>query len=256
MQDYVNRLLLAINRYDPNDVQTVNHLRDLVCWISDNDSLKKDSIIANLLYIASQKMRVFGYNMLNGFLEEPVPSSSVLDDFGNAAIVNLYRSQVNRVNILDQSQKEVIDTFQSISPRRLLVSAPTSYGKTFLMREIVFLNKERYRNILLIFPTVALLLENARMMSKFVLENELSYHIVKTVDAVCDDDSPQIFVFTPERALQLIASFPDIKTDFFFFDEVYKIDEDYCGDVIDENGDKESAQSQRQNSLSENGQYA
>lgn len=29
MQDYVNRLLLAINRYDPNDAQTVNHLRDL-----------------------------------------------------------------------------------------------------------------------------------------------------------------------------------------------------------------------------------
>lgn len=122
MQDYVNRLLLAINRYDPNDVQTVNHLRDLVCWISDNDSLKKDPIIADLLYIASQKMRVFGYNMLNGFSEEPVPSSGVLDDFGNAAIVNLYRSQVNRVNILDQSQKEVIDTFQNISPRRLLVN--------------------------------------------------------------------------------------------------------------------------------------
>lgn len=75
------------------------------------------------------------------------------------------------------------------------------------MREIVFLNKEQYRNILLVFPTVALLLENARMMSKFVLENELNYHIVKTVDAVCDDDSPQIFVFTPERALQLIAFF-------------------------------------------------
>lgn len=45
MQDYVNRLLLAINRYDPNDVQTVNHLRDLVCWISDNDSLKKDQLL-------------------------------------------------------------------------------------------------------------------------------------------------------------------------------------------------------------------
>ena len=255
MQDYVNRLLLAINRYDPNDVQTVNHLRDLVCWISDNDSLKKDPIIADLLYIASQKMRVFGYNMLNGFSEEPVPSSGVLDDFGNAAIVNLYRSQVNRVNILDQSQKEVIDTFQNISPRRLLVSAPTSYGKTFLMREIVFLNKERYRNILLVFPTVALLLENARMMSKFVLENELNYHIVKTVDAVCDDDSPQIFVFTPERALQLIASFPDIKIDFFFFDEVYKIDEDYCGDAMDENGDEESEQPQHQNGLSQNDSF-
>ena len=52
MQDYVNRLLLAINRYDPNDVQTANHLRDLVCWFSDNNSLKTNPIIADLLYIA------------------------------------------------------------------------------------------------------------------------------------------------------------------------------------------------------------
>lgn len=89
-------------------------------------------------------------------------------------------------------------------------------------------------------------------MSKFVSENKLNYHIVKTVDAVCDDDFPQIFVFTPERALQLIASFPDIKIDFFFFDEVYKIDEDYCGDAMDENGDEGSEQTQRQNSLSQN----
>lgn len=59
------------------------------------------------------------------------------------------------------TQQEVIDIFQSLDNRRLLVSAPTSYGKTFLMREIVFLNKERYDNILLVFPTVALLLENA-----------------------------------------------------------------------------------------------
>jgi len=195
-------------------------------------------------------MRVFGYNMLNGFSEEPVPSSGVLDDFGNVAIVNLYRSQVNRANILDQFQKEVIDTFQNISPRRLLVSAPTSYGKTFLMREIVFLNKNRYRNILLVFPTVTLLLENARMMSKFVSENELNYHIVKTVDAICDNDSPQIFVFTPERTLQLIASFPDIKID--FFDEGYKINEDYCGDALDDNGDEESEQTQFQNNLLQN----
>ena len=41
MQDYVNRLLLAINRYDPNDVQTVDHLRDLVCRVFDNNSLKR-----------------------------------------------------------------------------------------------------------------------------------------------------------------------------------------------------------------------
>lgn len=62
MQDYVSLLLSAINNYDSNNANSVDALRDLVCWISDNETLKKDKLIAELLYIASQKMRVFGYN--------------------------------------------------------------------------------------------------------------------------------------------------------------------------------------------------
>lgn len=234
MQDYAKLLLSAINNYDPNNQTTVNHLRDLVCWISDNEELKKDGFIAELLYIASQKMRVFGYNILNGYFEEPSGLPTLLDDISNQAIRSLYSSRVNNKNILDKSQQEVVDLFQSLSPRRLLVSAPTSYGKTFLMREIVFLNKERYNNILLVFPTVALLLENAKMMSSFVSENNLDYQIIKTVDSVIDDNSRKIFVFTPERTLQLLAAFPDLKIDFFFFDEIYKIDEDYCNDELED----------------------
>lgn len=240
MQDYAKHLLSAINRYDPDDFQSVERLRDLVCWISDNEALKKDSMIAKLLYIASQKMRVFGYNMLNGYSEEPNGTLASLDDLGNHAIKYLYRSRVNAKNTLDKSQKDVIDLFQNISPHRLLVSAPTSYGKTFLMREIVFLNKDRYRNILLVFPTVALLLENAKMMATFVSENNLDYQIIKTVDSIVDDDTNKIFVFTPERALQLIAAFPDLKIDFFFFDEVYKIDEDYCNNELDDDDENET----------------
>ena len=240
MQDYAKQLLSAINQYDAGDPESVNHLRDLVCWISDNETLKKDTMIAQLLYIASQKMRVFGYNMLNGYADDPSGAIAPLSDVGNQAIRSLYRSRVNEKNTLDKSQMEVVDLFQSLSPRRLLVSAPTSYGKTFLMREIVFLNKERYNTILLVFPTVALLLENARMMSAFVADNHLDYQIIKTVDSIVEDETKKIFVFTPERALQLIASFPDLKIDFFFFDEVYKIDEDYCTDELDDNDEAES----------------
>lgn len=249
MQDYAKQLLLAINKYDPEDLKTVNHLRDLVCWISNNEVLKKDKFIANLLYIASQKMRVFGYNMLNGYIDDPNDSRAFMEDVSNQAIVNLYRSKVNEKNILDRTQKEVVDLFQSLNPRRLMVSAPTSYGKTFLMRELVFLNRERYKNILLVFPTVALLLENARTMASFVKENHLDYQIIKTVDATLEDNN-KIFVFTPERALQLIASFPDIKIDFFFFDEVYKIDEDYCGDELDEEDDQEKTVDEMNNNIS------
>lgn len=204
MQDYAKQLLSAINQYDADNPESVNHLRDLVCWISDNDALKKDKVLAQLLYIASQKMRVFGYNMLNGYSEDPNEALATLEDISNRAIKNLYRSRVNEKNTLDKSQMEVVDLFQSLSPRRLLVSAPTSYGKTFLMREIVFLNKDRYNNILLVFPAVALLLENARMMSAFVSDNNLDYQIIKTVDSVVEDESKKIFVFTPERALQLM----------------------------------------------------
>ena len=230
MQDYISLLLNAINNYDPDNAHSINALRDLVCWISDSDTLKKDKLIAELLYIASQKMRVFGYNILNKFQDEPIPPAGGLNAISAPSVTNLYRSKVYSNNVLDKTQQEVVDFFQALPIRRLLVSAPTSYGKTFLMREIVFLNKERYSNILLVFPTVALLLENARMMEKFVSDNKLDYKIIKTVDAVNEDDTNMIFVFTPERALQLIATYPNLKIDFFFFDEVYKIDEDYCND--------------------------
>lgn len=236
MQDYISQLLQAINNYNPENSDSINHSRDLVCWISDDAMLKKDPVIKELLYVASQKMRVFGYNVLNHFQEDPGTNTGMCR-LCNDAVSGLYRSQVNENNLLDKSQKEIIDTFQSISPHRLLVSAPTSYGKTFLMREIVFLNKDRYKNILLVFPTVALLLENAQEMTWFVKQHHLDYKIVKTVDDISDDDRPTIYVFTPERALQMISTYPDLSLDFFFFDEVYKIDEDYCSDSLDEHGD-------------------
>lgn len=234
MQDYAKLLLTAINQYDPDKNETIDCLRDLVCWISDQDEPKKDPAIAELLYIASQKMRVFGYNKLNGFVTDPGEVVGSISDIGGQAIQNLYQSVIDHDITLDKTQKEVVDYFQSLSPRRLLVSAPTSYGKTFLMREIVYINRDRYKNILLVFPTVALLLENAGVMSWFVKKFELDYRIIKTVDDDCANEGNKIFVFTPERALQLMASFPDLEIDFFFFDEIYKIDEDYCNDELDE----------------------
>lgn len=133
MQDYAKLLLTAINQYDANNAASIDRLRDLVCWISDHDELKQDAATAELLYIASQKMRVFGYNTLNGFTSDPSSNASSMDDIGSEAIQNLYQSNCNKNVTLDKTQKEVVDFYQSLSPRRMLVSAPTSYGKTFLI---------------------------------------------------------------------------------------------------------------------------
>ena len=234
MRDYVEKLIVAINEFDPHKNGTVERLRDLVCIISDNDEMSRIPMVRQLLYTASQKMRVFGYNKLNGLKTGSSTTYSESDCFRNTAIEDTYRSKLNPDNILDKHQKEVIDLFQNSDPRLLLVSEPTSFGKTFLMREIVYLNRDRYLNILLVFPTVALLQENAREMDQFVKRLGLPHRVIKSLDTGIDTTKPTVYVFTPERALQLIATYPDIQLDFFFFDEIYKIDEDYCSDAIDE----------------------
>ncbi|WP_073075900.1 helicase-related protein [Sporobacter termitidis] len=235
--DYVKDLLLAINNYKENSVKTKERLRDLVCFISEQSTLKDDPMICDLLYVASQKMRMFGYNIQNKFLENPDKGVSDLLTLRDESVKNIYRSKVRPNNILDKSQLEVVEFYQSLKLKRMLVSAPTSYGKTFLMREILFLNYEKYQNVLLVFPTVALLQENATEMNMFVKEKELEYKVIKSVDSEIDLTGRNIFVFTPERALQLLANYPDIHLDFFFYDEIYKVDEDYCNDETDEKAD-------------------
>lgn len=219
MQDYVNLLLDAINNYNEEDMSSKNKLRDLVCIISENDSLKKDPLIRELLYTASHKMRIFGYNVQNGYYKHDVfieQNSSELMYLRNQSIIRRYQSKVRSNNILDKSQQSIIDYYQSLDKKRMLVSAPTSYGKTFIMREILYLNQKRYNNVLLVFPTVALLRENALNMEELNREKEMGYKVIKSIDGEINSEERNIFVFTPERAMQLLANYPDMKIDFFF----------------------------------------
>lgn len=240
MMDYASLLLQAINNYSEENMASKNHLRDLVCVISDNTECKHDLLIKKLLFIASQKMRVFGYNIQNGFKEDPDENANILTIVKNEAVKQNYRSRVRPSNILDMTQKEIIDFFENLPVKRMLVSAPTSYGKTFLMREILFLNRERYNNVILVFPTVALLRENATEMESFCRELHLDYRVIKSISGDIDISKKNIFVFTPERTIQLIAAYPNMVIDFFFYDEVYKIDDDYCYDENDEKLDEDN----------------
>lgn len=237
MRDYASLLLSAINEYNEQDNKSKLNLRDLICIISDDEEQKSDPMVRELLYIASQKMRVFGYNVQNGFYKSDASINRTASDLSllsDATILQHYQSEVRTNNFLDKSQKEVIDFFQSLDKKRMLVSAPTSYGKTFIMREILFLNYKRYNNVLLVFPTVALLRENALNMEEMNREKEMGYNVIKSIDNEIDIEARNIFVFTPERAMQLLANYADLQLDFFFYDEMYKIDEEYCSDELDE----------------------
>lgn len=103
MQDYVNLLLSAINNYNEENSKSKVELRDLVCIISDDEKQKKDPLIRELLYVASQKMRVFGYNVQNGFYQNDIVIDQTASDLTllrNQSIIKYYQSKVRANNIL------------------------------------------------------------------------------------------------------------------------------------------------------------
>ncbi|MDT2873258.1 DEAD/DEAH box helicase [Lactococcus lactis] len=93
----------------------------------------------------------------------------------------------------------------------LAVSAPTSFGKSLLIEEIV--SRKKFKNILIIQPTLSLIDETRQKLKKYA-----NYNII--VNTKQQPGKQNIFILTAERVLE----FPDIpKIDFFIVDEFYKV---------------------------------
>lgn len=128
--------------------------------------------------------------------------------------------------ILHKYQKEIVDKFSHRTSNRYVLSAPTSFGKTFLTYEII--KKMNYSNILLIFPTISLLSEN---YMKLACDEFFKSYKIHTLSEIEEEEigEKNIFIYTPERYL----SFLDNNNKYFeftFIDEIYKIDNDFIID--------------------------
>ena len=127
---------------------------------------------------------------------------------------------------LHRYQKDVLDCFTARQQNRFVLTAPTSFGKTFLVYEII--QKMQYQNILLIFPAISLLSENyARLCSSDVFQE---YKIHSLSEEEFNLSEKNIFIFTPERFLSFMDSHQHLHFDFAFIDEVYKIDNSFIID--------------------------
>ena len=156
MLEYIFELIDLINNFD-GSVKSENRMRDLICFLSDSDDVEYKGLIEPVVFEASEKLRVFGHIYGKNSITKPDNMMGSLGEIKHASIQNYYTSKVFSNNLLDKRQKEIIECYQHLECKRLLVSAPTSFGKTFILREILFLNQNRYKNILLIFPTICLL---------------------------------------------------------------------------------------------------
>ena len=175
-------------------------------------------------------MRTFGYNRLNGFKAEDFIGDN-LSEVKENAILKYYGTATGFV--LDRLQKDVLDSYEE-NNQKLFLSAPTSFGKTFLLKQIIYNNYKKYNNIVIVLPTVALLIEVTEDLNLFLKQSKLFYHIHNSIYRDLEISEKNIFVLTPERVLRMLAIFPDITVDFFFYDEIYKIDEDITVECDDD----------------------
>lgn len=199
-----------------DDYNNYNIALSVICHVADN--LPSDKLIKQLLHDNIVKSRVFLYDeMLTKKFQTYITdiSTTSFDLVGE----EFYRMEKSET-ILTRDQKRLFDDFQE--KRRLIVSAPTSFGKSRIVQEIIVHNS--YENILIVLPTIALLnetfirfKENNLIGSKYNLYNTIGK---RETNFPAENN---IFILTPEKTDLLLDEHKYINFDFFTMDEIYKI---------------------------------
>ena len=137
-------------------------------------------------------------------------------NFRNLIYKMIYASKINKDIILTKYQIEILDILEN---HNIFLSAPTSFGKTFIMLEFIKRNINKLNNIVFIIPTIALMNE---LLKKIYKNFKDDYNICINSDEVIKEKN--IFVFVPERSdSNFVEATKNITIDLLVFDEIYKL---------------------------------
>lgn len=99
-----------------------------------------------------------------------------------------------------------------LAGRSVVLSAPTSFGKSLIVDAIIA--SGRYINILVVVPSIALIDETRRRLSRYSGKYKIITHLAQK------PEGQNVYVLTQERVLE----HPDLGIiDFFVIDEFYKL---------------------------------
>lgn len=223
-------LIIKLNQYKKGELEDFNFIKS-VCSYFDliKNEVLSESDFKFLRYIANNSGIPHFYYILEQFNQKPKIDSFDLSTFSSIFHESILHT--DEKSMLHRYQRKILNNFQFNKLNRFFLSASTSFGKTHLAFEVI--KKMNYSNVVLIFPTIALLSENfERIFSDdrylFFKEN----YEVHTLSEVKELGPNNLFIYTPERYLSFIEKTTlTLKFDFVFVDEIYKIDNDY---LIDE----------------------
>lgn len=232
-QERTLNVVKALNSYNSGNLP-IHKLLDEVCDFFDfiKDEELDDSDKRFLIYLSNKVGVPHYYDILHKFNSG---YNSLIEDenIGLSTFSSLfYESSLftDENSKLHQFQMDILNLFEDQKQNRYFLSASTSFGKTHLVYEVI--KKMKYKNIVLIFPSIALLSENLSKIKEGKISFPIDYKIHTLSDIDTDYGINNIFIFTPERFLSFLdKNDSKLLVDFIFVDEVYKIDNGY---IIDE----------------------
>ena len=125
-------------------------------------------------------------------------------------------SVLNSKVVLTQQQLEILSLLENNS---VFVSAPTSFGKTFVALEFIKRNENTLNNIVFIVPTIALMNELLKKIYGYFFDK---FNIC--INSSEDIEEKNIFIFVPERSDNVfINKIKNVEIDLLVFDEIYKL---------------------------------
>ncbi|WP_128331275.1 helicase-related protein [Apibacter sp. HY039] len=197
------------------------------------DAIKSENLnqsdLKFLKYISNIAGIPHYYDQLNSFNKITEIEDFNLNTFSSLLYEStLHTSEIRKVH---RYQMDILNLFALNQRNRYFLSASTSFGKTHIVFEII--KKMNYENVVLIFPTIALLSEN---LERLISEEAYTYfrekYKIHTLSEVTEFGVNNLFIYTPERFLSFKEKNPStIIFNFAFIDEIYKIDNEY---ILDE----------------------
>ena len=110
------------------------------------------------------------------------------------------------------------ELFRKLCAREnVILSAPTSFGKSAVIDALIA--SEKWHNIVIIVPTIALIDEFRRRLTRFSPTYKIVTHSAQELR------ERNVFVLTQERFLDFNIN--DMNVDLFMIDEFYKLDEEH-----------------------------
>lgn len=142
----------------------------------------------------------------------------------------LSMSELDESISLHPEQQKILNEIEK--NEALIVSAPTSFGKTFCIFE--YIAKYRPRNVVLIVPTLALVDEYRKKIIKKYKEKFKDYKVYSNIDEEKQYDFTRknIFILTHDRVVQEATYMLIKEIDFLVIDEVYKLEKDIKDDRV------------------------